>query len=166
MFYLIFHSYYSVIAPGTLKSNRQYSVCVTLHNAPESATIRIDLEGKPILHLSQTVELQPLQSKLINFTLPKLNKDVEYKLLVEAVKGATFRNSTILLADETDPLKIYIQLDRGVYKPGDLVQFRVIVLDEHLKPYNSVEPIKIVIWVRKKTISDILGLQFLRICLT
>lgn len=79
--------------------------------------------------------------------LPKVNKELEYQLLVEAIKGAAFSNATKLQVDERDPLKIYIQTDRGVYNPGDLMQFRVIVLDEHLKPFKSVEPIKIIILV-------------------
>ncbi|XP_061390945.1 thioester-containing protein 1 allele R1-like, partial [Musca vetustissima] len=135
--------YYSVVAPGTIKSNRNYTVCLTLHNAPASSTVRITLMGQPQFTFVENIEIQPFETKSINFLPPKLDTSLEYRLEVEAIKGLSFYNASILKSDEMDNLKIYTQTDKSIYKPGDVVQFRVVVLDEHLRPFKSVEPIQI-----------------------
>ncbi|XP_058975889.1 ovostatin [Musca domestica] len=121
--------YYSVVAPGTIKSNRNYSVCLTLHNATESAVMRVSLVAEPLFNYVQMST--------------KLDASFDYELLVEGVKGLIFRNSTKLQSESDNDLKIYIQTDKAVYKPGDVVHFRVVVLNEHLKPFKSIEPIQV-----------------------
>uniref|UniRef100_A0A1I8M759 TEP1-F n=1 Tax=Musca domestica TaxID=7370 RepID=A0A1I8M759_MUSDO len=136
-------SYYSAVAPGTIKSNRNYSVCLSLHNAPKPAVIRVSLIGEPLFNYVQNVDLKPFETKTISFLPPKLDSSLNYSLQVEGVQGFVFYNSTKLQADPIDSLKIYIQTDKGTYKPGDVVQFRIVVLDEHLKPFKSIEPIQV-----------------------
>lgn len=55
--------------------------------------------------------------------------------------------SPLLVEDDAGP-KIYIQTDKAVYKPQDLVQFRILFLDEHTKPLNISEPILVEIMVK------------------
>lgn len=39
--------------------------------------------------------------------------------------------------------KIYIQTDKAIYKPGDLVQFRIVVLDENTRPVKLRKPMRL-----------------------
>lgn len=121
-----------------------------MHEAPQPVTLRLSLHGEPLFELSENVELAPNESKMVYFMPPKLSTQYECRLKVEGLKGIQLSNATTLQVEDYDnSLKVYIQTDKGIYKPGDVVQFRVVVLDEHLKPFKSVEPIKVEILVGK-----------------
>ncbi|XP_073826202.1 thioester-containing protein 1 allele S1-like [Musca autumnalis] len=141
---IICQSHYSIVAPGTIRSNRNYSVCVTLHDAAQAATLRLSIRSlTSSMHLSQDVTVQPYESRLISFMPPKLYDQFQYELKVEGIKGVALSESKPLYAlDEGGP-RVYIESDRAFYKPNDIVQFRVVILDEHLKITKIVEPIRI-----------------------
>ncbi|XP_065357998.1 C3 and PZP-like alpha-2-macroglobulin domain-containing protein 8 [Calliphora vicina] len=134
-------SYYSIIAPGTIKSNRKYPVAITLHNADEPCSMRVSIEG-PSFNDAQEVFVRPFQSKLLEFMPPKLLDGV-YKLKAEGLSGLIFTNESILSYSSGYGPHIYIQTDKAIYKPTDLVQFRVVILDEHTRPFKIKEPIRI-----------------------
>ncbi|KAI8124963.1 CD109 antigen [Lucilia cuprina] len=135
------YNYYTIIAPGTIKSNRKYPVTVILHNADEPCTMRVTIEG---LSFNETkdVYVNPLESKLIEFMPHKLSPG-EYKLKAEGISGLIFKNESILNVQSDYGPHIYIQTDKAIYKPKDLVQFRVVILDEHTRPLKIKEPIRI-----------------------
>ncbi|XP_005182170.2 thioester-containing protein 1 allele R1 [Musca domestica] len=153
--------YYSIIAPGTLKSNRKYSVVLTLHDATEPATIRCGIVGPSYNH-NEEVVLQPFASQQLDFMPAKL-KPGNYLFFAEGLSGLSFRNETMLLLEENAGPHIYVQTDKAVYKPLDLVQFRVLILDEHTRPVNVTEPIRVEIMDanenRVKQFKDILLVQ-------
>lgn len=50
-------------------------------------------------------------------------------------------NGPILSSHSQDPIVIYpnndvvfVETDRGIYKPGDLLRFRILILNSELKP--------------------------------
>ncbi|XP_013108377.2 thioester-containing protein 1 allele R1 isoform X3 [Stomoxys calcitrans] len=138
------HSYYSIVAPGTIRSNRNYSVCVTLHDAASPATIRLTLLSlTSTLRLSHDVVLEPYESKLIDFMPPKLFEKFEYALTAEGIKGITLNETQKLIAFPEGGPRVYIESDKGLYKPEDIVQFRIIILDENLQITKIVEPIRV-----------------------
>ncbi|XP_061388919.1 thioester-containing protein 1 allele R1-like [Musca vetustissima] len=77
-------SYYSIIAPGVIKSNRKYTVMVSLHDSLEPAKFNIRIEG-PYYHMSNDAYLQPHESKLIVFIPQKLVQG-PHKLVVEGIQ--------------------------------------------------------------------------------
>ena len=107
--------------------------------------IRVGLDG-PNFHTTQDVELQPLESKLIEF-FPKGLLDGTYKLTAEGLSGIIFKNESQLYYSRYYGPKIYIQTDKAIYKPEDLIQFRIAILDEHSRPLNIDDPIRIEILV-------------------
>ncbi|KAI8125143.1 CD109 antigen [Lucilia cuprina] len=123
--------FYSIVAPGTIQSKHNYSVSVTLHKNTEPATIKLAIKG-PSYNEEKTIDILPSQTEVINFVIPKL-KTGKYQLESEGIKGLIFKNSTELNFKIKEP-KIYIQTDKAVYKPGDLVQYRIIVLNENIRP--------------------------------
>uniref|UniRef100_A0A1I8PV47 TEP1-F n=1 Tax=Stomoxys calcitrans TaxID=35570 RepID=A0A1I8PV47_STOCA len=133
--------FYSIVAPGTLKSNRKYTVAITLHENPQPATIRVSIEG-PRYNESKQVTVAPLETQELHFMPPKLHYE-KYNLYAEGLNGLKFRNETSLNVDDSAGPKIYTQTDKARYKPLDLVRFRVVILDEHTRPLNISEPMRV-----------------------
>ncbi|KAM7352866.1 thioester-containing protein 1 allele R1-like [Cochliomyia hominivorax] len=148
MVLIICENYYSILAPGVMKSNRKYNVIITLHDSETPCIIRVGVGGRSYNN-SDEVELQPFETKMIEFFPPKLEKG-DYKLLAEGVKGCAFRNESELYIESDVGPKIYIQTDKSVYKPMDIVRFRVVILDEHTRPVNIKEPIRVEIYDNDK----------------
>ncbi|XP_053958661.1 pregnancy zone protein-like isoform X2 [Anastrepha ludens] len=132
---------YTVVAPGTIHADRKYNVAVALHQATEPATLKITLAG-PQYNDAKTVELQPHEVKQIIFDVPIL-REGDFNITAEGVAGVIFKNSTKLNRNVFQT-HTKIQTDKGKYKPGDLVNFRVIFLDENLRPSGPSS--KSVIW--------------------
>ncbi|KAI8125171.1 CD109 antigen [Lucilia cuprina] len=130
--------FYSIVAPGTIQSHYDYSVSVTLHENSEPATIKVGIKG-PSYNEEKTVEISPSHTEIVNFEIPNL-KSGTYHLESEGIKGLIFKNSTELNFKNKEP-KVYIQTDKAVYKPGDLVQYRIVVLDENTRPAKLEQPL-------------------------
>ncbi|EDW89707.1 CD109 antigen [Drosophila yakuba] len=131
---------YSVVAPKTLRPNSAYNVVVAVHNAPLPTEVSVSLTG-PSFNSTKNVEVQSTSSKTVSFDIPKLTGG-QYELKVLGSGGLEFRNST-KLAFATDKNWIYIQSDKATYKPGDKMQFRVLLLDKHTRPAVIDKPIAI-----------------------
>ncbi|KMY88827.1 CD109 antigen [Drosophila simulans] len=122
---------YSIIAPNTLRPNSQFHVAVSLHNAPESATFKVGILGSSYTDF-KTVELRPFSTQLLHFEIPALRTD-RYRLTAEGLGGVQFTNET-QLHFESKQHTVLVQTDKSIYKPGDLVHYRVLILDANLKP--------------------------------
>lgn len=55
----------------------------------------------------------------------------EYKLIAT---GQNLNETETTLTLQTKTMSVFIQSDKAMYKPGDKVQFRVIVVDKNLNP--------------------------------
>ncbi|XP_055840284.1 CD109 antigen isoform X8 [Episyrphus balteatus] len=131
---------YTIVAPGTLRSKSDYHVSVSVHDAPSACKIKVGLSG-PEFDKSETVEVPPKSSKVIMFQVPKL-KDGDYNLTAEGLSGIEFKNTT-KLNFAAEQVSIYVQTDKATYKPGDKVQYRVLVLDKNTRPAKIDGPVKI-----------------------
>lgn len=58
-----------------------------------------------------------------------------YKLIAEGLSGVRFYNETELVVN-TKRFVMLVQSDKAIYKPGDRIQFRVLVLDSNTKPID------------------------------
>jgi len=70
----------------------------------------------------------------------------KYKLVARGLGGVEFENSTDLTYVHKS-YSVFVQTDRGVYKPGHIVKYRIVVLSPHLKP-SVTTPIDIHVTVR------------------
>lgn len=138
-------SIYTVIAPGTLRPYFNYNVAVTVHEAQGPCEIEVGIFGSTY-NKSKIINMLPMSTKNVEFELPDLEKD-DYRLSLKGLSGIIFENSTDLKFEDYNPL-VYIQIDKPVYKPGDLVQFRVIFLNQKTHPEHLKTPTTIVIKVR------------------
>uniref|UniRef100_A0A1B0ABH0 TEP1-F n=1 Tax=Glossina pallidipes TaxID=7398 RepID=A0A1B0ABH0_GLOPL len=127
---------YSIVAPKTLQSNHKYSVSVTLHDAKQPVRFNIGITGPSYNH-SEAVNLFTMETTQIDFVLPKLDGG-PYLLISKGVEGLDFENATELHVTQSTS-NVYMQTDKAMYKPGDLVQYRILVLDETLRPTKLKE---------------------------
>ncbi|KAH8281351.1 hypothetical protein KR054_000020, partial [Drosophila jambulina] len=133
---------YSVVGPGTIRSNSKYNVAVSVHKADGPSQIKVSLNG-PSFNETKEVEVPPMSTENVQFEVPKLAKG-DYNLTAEGVAGVVFKNTTKLNYADEKP-STFIQTDKATYKPADLVQFRILFLDENTRPAKIDKPISIVI---------------------
>ncbi|KAH8411883.1 hypothetical protein KR222_001277 [Zaprionus bogoriensis] len=131
---------YSVVGPGTIRSNFKYNAVVSVHKAEGKAIIKVGITG-PSYNETKQIEVEPMTTTNVEFDVPKLSSG-DYNLTAIGVEGIVFENSTKLNYADYKP-SVFIQTDKATYKPADLVQYRVIVLDENIRPAVVDGPIKI-----------------------
>ncbi|XP_016963803.3 thioester-containing protein 1 allele R1 isoform X3 [Drosophila biarmipes] len=136
------YGHYSVVAPGTIRSNAKYTVSVAVHKADDPTRIKVSLNG-PSYNETKEFELFPMSSRNVEFEVPKLASG-DYNLTAEGISGIVFKNSTKLNYADEKP-STFIQTDKATYKPADLVQFRILFLDENTRPATIDKPISVVI---------------------
>ncbi|XP_073823482.1 thioester-containing protein 1 allele R1-like [Musca autumnalis] len=123
---------YTVIAPGTIHSNDKYTAAVAIHNVGEPCKIKIGITG-PSFNETKTVELKGAEIKEVDFMVPTLAEG-NYNLTAEGIGCLeNFKNSTKLQYAKIET-HVRLQTDKGLYKPGDIINYRVLFLDKDLKP--------------------------------
>uniref|UniRef100_A0A1I8PQF4 Thioester-containing protein 4 n=1 Tax=Stomoxys calcitrans TaxID=35570 RepID=A0A1I8PQF4_STOCA len=123
---------YTVIAPGTIHSEDKYTAAVAVHHVDKACQIKIGITG-PSFNETKVVEVKNAEIKNVDFDVPALEKG-DYNLTAEGVNCFDgFKNTTKLNYAKFDPY-VRIQTDKGLYKPGDEVNYRLVFLDKDLKP--------------------------------
>lgn len=125
---------YIVVAPEILRPDSDYQVSLLVSNTTVQSNLTVEL----INSANETIQsyftnLEPNQSELLTIRVEDLPKD-NYSLAVEGFSGDYKIQDRTSLIYEGKPLSILIQTDKSVYKPAQLVQFRVIVVDRNLRP--------------------------------
>ncbi|GFT73842.1 CD109 antigen [Nephila pilipes] len=138
---------YTVVAPSKLRPDIVYHVSITVHDAPSPVDFNVQIfgtnEDRIPVSVSKDLHLDPKQTQIVDFELFDW-KPGDYTLEIIGQGGITVRNST-KLTFEHKSYSVFIQTDRPVYKPGQLVQFRVIVVNPYLQPRSSQFPIDLLV---------------------
>ena len=119
---------YMAVAPGVMRSNATESVSVSLFSMgrPASGRVAVALmsNGVPVTKASGLIEGQGS----LEVQVPAIADGV-YELMVE---GPGFSASQELFVESRTVL--FLETDKPVYKPGQTVNIRVLILDPELKP--------------------------------
>ena len=110
----------------------------------EAASGRVNQVSKTILINSQ-------ETRILNFEIGEWAAG-SYKLLVVGRGSLDFRNESAVTF-EAKFHSCFIQTDKAIYKPGQLVQFRAIIVDPSLLP-SVTGAIDIYVKVRDKMPRD------------
>lgn len=139
--------HYSIVAPDVIRPNSEYYVAISLHDSLTPCEIRVGIEGIQNGYSNyRDTSLQPYTSQLLRFNTGFMQPG-QYRLNAEGLSGIDFRNERpINLVSKN--ASVFVQSDKAIYKPGDLVRFRILVLDYNLKPVTSQQPINIFITVK------------------
>uniref|UniRef100_A0A1A9W1S3 TEP1-F n=1 Tax=Glossina brevipalpis TaxID=37001 RepID=A0A1A9W1S3_9MUSC len=133
---------YSIIAPNTLRPNSQYHVAVSIHKASGPVKVQVGIVGSAYSEL-KVIEVRPYSTELVQFEIPALKYD-RYKLTAEGLTGINFANETQLYFDHKQHT-VLVQTDKAIYKPSDLVQYRILIMDANLKPARNYPKVRIIL---------------------
>ncbi|XP_050094456.1 CD109 antigen-like [Anopheles aquasalis] len=128
-----------IVGPKTFRANRDYKMVI--HNFYKGAN-KVDLlmclegrdeEGNILLNITKSTDVRKNTNKLVSFKMPEHVTPGYYKLTIDGQNGFAFKSEAELIyLNKT--IAALIQFSKPAYKPGDSVEFRVIVLDPNLKP--------------------------------
>ncbi|GBM39099.1 CD109 antigen [Araneus ventricosus] len=127
---------YTVIAPAKLRPNIPFHVSASAHNLQAPLDMKIGIEGPAdngqYNSIGKQITLNSGETQILNFEIGEWSSG-NYSLIVSGEGGMAFENQTILTYEHKS-YSVFIQTDKAIYKPGQLVQFRVLVVNPHLLP--------------------------------
>uniref|UniRef100_A0A182VDH6 TEP1-F n=1 Tax=Anopheles merus TaxID=30066 RepID=A0A182VDH6_ANOME len=124
--------HYSVIGARILRPNSVYRCVVSTFDTKSAIVFRISIAAKDKPIATEEITLNSNESHLISFTIDCIPEE-EYELVAEGLSGLEFKTKSRLDFDNKF-CSVLIQTDKSVYKPGDTVRYRVLVLDRSMKP--------------------------------
>uniref|UniRef100_A0A182SLG9 Alpha-macroglobulin receptor-binding domain-containing protein n=1 Tax=Anopheles maculatus TaxID=74869 RepID=A0A182SLG9_9DIPT len=128
-----------VVGPKFIRANQEYTLVISNFNSNQA---KVDLmlriagqtdDGRDVLNITQMVDVRRNMNRMINFNMPADLSAGNYKITIDGQRGFSFHKEAELVY-LNKIVSGLIQVDKPVFKPGDTVQFRVIVLDTELKP--------------------------------
>lgn len=95
--------------------------------------MRFSIEDGLQYRNDKTVTVSSNRSELITLRIDALDVTNGYKFIAEGLSGLRFRNESQLRVQLKNH-SILIQTDKAIYKPGETIKFRILVLDDKLRP--------------------------------
>uniref|UniRef100_A0A4D5R9R7 TEP1-F n=1 Tax=Scolopendra viridis TaxID=118503 RepID=A0A4D5R9R7_SCOVI len=127
---------YTITAPKILRSNYPYHVVITIHQAPKPVNVEISL--KPTQNVTEELQLKDTvnsgETKILELTVGNWNYP-SYHLNVQGSGGIEF-NKTESVNFNSKSYSVFIQTDKAIYQPGQIVHFRVLVTNSTLQPLS------------------------------
>lgn len=128
---------YTIVAPSKLRPNADYHVSVSVHNVPDHVDVDISIQGLEsesgvFNSVSKTIIINTDETRILKFEIGEWASG-SYKVNVVGKGGLNFRNETSITY-EAKSYSVFIQTDKAIYKPGQLVQFRAIIVNPNLLP--------------------------------
>uniref|UniRef100_A0AAG5DEP7 CD109 antigen n=1 Tax=Anopheles atroparvus TaxID=41427 RepID=A0AAG5DEP7_ANOAO len=133
--------HYSIVGAKLLRPNSEYHLSVTNQDVAEPILFSLAIMDNDKVLEKKEITLNTGETRLVPFAIGDI-PDSSYKLVVEGLSGLTFKNSTDLEYQQKS-FSVFMQTDKSIYKPGDTVRFRVLVLDPNTKPLLKAESINV-----------------------
>ncbi|XP_076182302.1 CD109 antigen isoform X2 [Ptiloglossa arizonensis] len=133
---VIAEPYYSIIAPKVVRPDSEYHVAVSTTGISTISTMSIELNGLldngEKFNVSQVVRVQPYSTRIIRLEIGDIIPG-KYQLVTRGLSEIEFSSSKPLVYIHKS-YSVFIQTDRAIYKPGNKVMFRCILLNSRLRP--------------------------------
>ncbi len=128
---------YTAVIPAILQAGVKHSISIALFNKTEPANGKVSISL-----LKDGISLTQSQSNIkgagqIQLKVPDVSPG-DYTLVV---KGETFQNQATVKID--NPLLIFIESDKPIYKPGQTIYMRVMTLNPELKPASETVTVSV-----------------------
>jgi len=127
---------YVITAPQVLRPGLEFTFSVALTENAAPSTIQASLikkDASSVLVESPQQSIQTGESKTMSLMIPSSASDSMYTLKVVSSGGVAFSKEVSVTVEMKSTI-VLIQTDKAVYKPGDKVQYRAVVLTPSLKP--------------------------------
>uniref|UniRef100_A0A336LNM3 CD109 antigen n=1 Tax=Culicoides sonorensis TaxID=179676 RepID=A0A336LNM3_CULSO len=144
LFYVIRHNrnFFEIVK---VNCRIKYHVSLSAHGLSEPLQVKVYINGSEDSGAkflkSQDVFLEPNSFKTVDFQFGDL-KSGTYQLNAEGLSGLVFHNTTDLEYNSKS-FSVLVQTDKAIYKPADMIRFRVLVLDANTKPYVFTGPLNV-----------------------
>lgn len=133
------------MASENIRPQSDYRLSVSIHNQTEPVTIKLSIEDEDDVISTKEITLSSDETKLVELPVEDLAVNNIFKFTAEGVAGMIFKNFTILNV-ESKNCSVFIQSDKAIYKPGETIKFRILVLDFKLKPFE-LEDIELKVFI-------------------
>nr|Q9GYW4.1 RecName: Full=Thioester-containing protein 1 allele S1; Short=TEP1s; AltName: Full=TEP1-F; AltName: Full=Thioester-containing protein I; Contains: RecName: Full=Thioester-containing protein 1 N-terminal; Short=TEP1-N; Contains: RecName: Full=Thioester-containing protein 1 C-terminal; Short=TEP1-C; Flags: Precursor [Anopheles gambiae]AAG00600.1 thioester-containing protein I [Anopheles gambiae] len=139
-----------VVGPKFIRANQEYTLVISNFNSQLSKVdLLLKLEGETdnglsVLNVTKMVDVRRNMNRMINFNMPEELTAGNYKITIDGQRGFSFHKEAELVY-LSKSISGLIQVDKPVFKPGDTVNFRVILLDTELKPPARVKSVYVTI---------------------
>lgn len=133
------------MAPESIRPHSDYQISVTVHNQTEPVRVKLSVRDDKSYEKSTEVTVVNNQTRLAVIHLDAFAVNANYKFVAEGVEGLVFRNFSSLNV-ESKNCSIFIQSDKAIYKPSDVIKFRVLVLNFQLQPVE-LERGQLKVWI-------------------
>ncbi|XP_050091735.1 CD109 antigen-like [Anopheles aquasalis] len=136
-----------IVGPDSFRSNQNYTVAIQ-NLQSKTVTVAAYFEGfsveRSLFNIRKHIFLRPTKAGSITFQIPFNESTVSGKLTIEGINRLVVRES-IDLEYKSKSIHGFIQLSKPVYKPENIVQFRVIVLNSDLKPPSGTNLVTVTV---------------------
>ncbi|XP_075034356.1 alpha-2-macroglobulin-like [Mixophyes fleayi] len=136
--------HYAVIFPSEIRARHSENVCIHLEGAQGESRVQIslNLDKKNITLIDRSFQ-QDSVFKCIPIQVPSPSQAKEevgtLEVSIENAQENITRNSKVLVKRKRT--SVLIQTDKAVYKPGQIVKFRILSLNEDLQPEKRLLPV-------------------------
>ncbi|XP_049542530.1 CD109 antigen-like [Anopheles darlingi] len=152
----------TILITGSKNIRSYQNFTIVISNIPgetiDDCLLNVRLEGvvhdhRPaMLYSMQTVRLMADTNKIVNFYIPRVNHG-NFRIIIEGKQPSTISTDNIYRKVKLNYTDYYqkpsslIQLNKPVITPGEILKFRVIVVEADLKPASSYKtPISVYIF--------------------
>ncbi|XP_013188878.2 C3 and PZP-like alpha-2-macroglobulin domain-containing protein 8 [Amyelois transitella] len=133
----------SVVGPRVLRPFSTYTVAVA--GGSRAYTLYVAVEGRSDngqqFTQGQEVQVPPATSRHIQFDISDPGPG-QYSLVARSTSGPQF-SSSAPISYQPRSFCVFMQTDKRVYKPGDIVNLRVIALNKYLLPLTGTVDVSI-----------------------
>ncbi|XP_006875546.1 PREDICTED: ovostatin-like [Chrysochloris asiatica] len=133
---------YVLLVPSVLQEGSLDKVCAQLFNLTETVVLHVSINSGEVQTIIFEEEVTGENFfKCLNFEVPKAGSD-PLAFITFSAKGATLdlheRRSVAIQHTEN---VVFVQMDKQIYKPGERVRFRIVALNNLLKPVKQMYPV-------------------------
>lgn len=134
---------YSIVAPNYVLPNTDYNIVVSLKKTSQSTKVKCTIDVKYDGNKGEYSGNEKLFENGNFFGIITIGIDSKFKkglytLTCEGMGDINFKHTKSVIYEELNYL-IMTQTDKGMYRPGETVLFRTIVLNSELKPVSSFD---------------------------
>uniref|UniRef100_A0A668RTU2 Alpha-2-macroglobulin-like n=1 Tax=Oreochromis aureus TaxID=47969 RepID=A0A668RTU2_OREAU len=152
---------YLVAIPAVIEAGAEAKFCATLRQPSGTLVMTVTLMSREKNTTLFTHTSNEAFQTCVQFKAPLVQKEVQH-FQVE-VRGDTFysKQVTKVMIQAYDPFT-FIQTDKPIYLPGQKVNFRVVTMDNKMRPANQLDPHRNRIgqWLNESSNSRILQLSY------
>lgn len=138
---------YTIIGSQQINYQRPYYVSVNIHNTTTPTVVRLKLiseYNETDTEVVKEVTVEPYSTSLVEFDTSTfvVRPNTFYRLIADGISGIEFHNETDLRLSEKH-FSFLPQTDKALYKPGDLVRFRVLVINKDTKAHELIDSLQV-----------------------